>query len=440
MKRFFLLCLLAQSVGAQSTDAPPASAADPAKVKALIAQLADPKARLRDEAQAALGQIPEAEAALQEAAASHPSQEAQLRAKRLLKVLQESLWTMEWETLITTRSGGSTILRGLAASPDGRHLVGKHRGGAEVVKTDSGTSVGVLGNPCLTSIGISGIHRAIAFSPDGKWVASTDHTGSIFIDDLAKNRIQTLPAEKSKRMVRVSRSSLLGGETVALEEMEFPAETWGLAFLPDGKNLLAFSTAGLIRYDLEGKSKPMVPFNELFPIEGYTVAPRAMAVSPDGAWAALGVEVMGSKDEVVLVQVPDLSPQQRWRLPAIPASLAVPDGGKEVLIGLRGEGVHRGIPGNSFSEPLHTMGGWITGLKYAPDGKSAFFSTTVPQTPLRQIALPSGETIWTAPPAVQGYEDVVLAGPGRIAVSTTNCYIQIWKARTSSPPAIPTSR
>ena len=435
MKHIFLICLLVVSAVAQSPEPASPASVDAAGIKALISQLADPRVRMRDEAQAALGQLPEAVAALQEAAASHPSLEAQLRATKLLKVLRESIWTLESEALVTNKSDGPTVLRAVVASPDGSHLVGMHRGGAELLKTEGATPVAVLGSPCRSNTGLSGVQRAVAFSRDGRWVASADHTGSVFIDDLEKKRIHTLPAEVSKRLVRVSTRSATDPSTFTIveREVEVGIEAWGIYFLPGDKGLLLYSSAGLRRYVLGGAADPLVSLRALFPKKGSTVSPCCSASSPDGAWLALGGEVSDGTGEVILVQTSDLSVKDRWQLAAIPASLAVPDGAEEILLGLRGVGIHRATRGGGTSQLLHPTNGWITGVKYAPDGRSAFFSSTVKETPLRQIALPSGETIWTAPPAEHGYEDVVMAGPDRLAVSLNNSLIQVWKGRSVAP-------
>jgi hypothetical protein len=51
-------------------------------------------------------------------------------------------------------------------------------------------------------------------------------------------------------------------------------------------------------------------------------------------------------------------------------------------------------------------------------------------TPLRQVAYPSGEVLWSAPAFEKGAEDVVFAGPGRIVLACDDC-IRVWTHRDS---------
>jgi WD40 repeat protein len=426
--------------------AAPAQTAD--QIPALIEQLAAPKVRLRDEAQTALAAMPEAMDALKKAMESHPSEEARLRAKKLLRDFRDRQWEQTAEVKIR-KIAGNTQLRRITVSPDGSTIAGVYRGGIDLFDANLKLlrNLEAIPKPMGT---LNSILHALAFSPDGKQVASTDHTGQVFIEDLEGTLVKTLPAESKKIQVQtVTRTApsvtdpfATPGNTVTMVERDQPQEPCGLAFLPDGKRLVAFSSAGLTVYDLGGGEKKLLPLAEIFPVSGFNVAARAFALSPDGTIAGLGVEVMGSKDQIALVSVGDLKVTGRWLLPAIPSSIAVKNGGGEAVVGLRESGVLRCLPGEEWGTPFHRMGGgWISGLAFAPDEKSVFISNSGAALPLRQAAYPSGEEIWTAPPAPEGFEDVVCAGPDRIITSSTDCVIRTWDRRKLKPAAdTPASR
>ncbi|HSI63071.1 MAG TPA: hypothetical protein VLE43_08125, partial [Candidatus Saccharimonadia bacterium] len=76
----------------------------------------------------------------------------------------------------------------------------------------------------------------------------------------------------------------------------------------------------------------------------------------------------------------------------------------------------------------------LTSVAYAPDFKSAFLTSGRANAPVRQLAVPGGEEIWTAPPAPTGCYHITILGPDLMAVKTFDNRILIWKKR-SSPAA-----
>jgi hypothetical protein len=423
----------------------PATAQTPDKVSALIEQLAAPKVRLRDEAQAALAALPQALPAMREAAEQHPSAEARLRAQRLLKDFRENAWQMQVEVR-PAAPAGLTCLREAVVSPDGTLFAGVHRGGVDVYETATGKPVRRVGSPYLPAKVSDSVQRSLAISPDGKRIASTDHTHQVFVDDLSGTRLYTLPAEKTKRTVRVTTSAPAADpfssspNNVTVREIEQIAETQGLAFLPDGKGLVVFTTAGLAVHDFNGAERRLLPMPEIFTVTGFTIAARTFGISADGKTVGLGVEVMGSKDRAALVSVPELKLTAQWLLPVVPCSIAVKNGGAEALVGLRDStGVHRCLAGEEWGRPLHRMQGWVSGIAYAPDESYAMISASDATTPLRQVALPSGEEIWSAPPLAKA-EDVAFAGAGRVVVSYGDDVLRVWVHRDFSATPTPAPR
>lgn len=412
-----------------------------ADIPALIEQLAAPKVRLRDEAQTALAELPESKAALEKAAASHPSAEARLRAKNLLRDFRDKQWVPSAEAKVSAKPAGSlTQLRRITASPDGTVIAGVYRGGVELYDANMNylRTLNAVPKPAGN---MEGILHTLAFSPDGKSIAHTNHTGQIFVESLEGVILRTLPAEtkKVKFQTVTSGSSLTDpfgtGQRVTVSERDQPQEPYGVAFLPDGSGLAVFTGAGLTVHDFKGGERRLLPLADIFPVSGYTVAPRRFALSPDGIAAGLGVEVMGSKDMAALVTLADLKVTARWKFMAIPSSIAVKQGGGEAVVGLREGGVFRCVPGEEWGQSFCRGSAWISGVAYAADGQSVFFSQVSPSQPLVQVAYPSGEVLWSAPATAEGFESLACAGPDRVITGSKDCVITTWDRRSTKPAA-----
>ncbi|WP_075089495.1 hypothetical protein [Verrucomicrobium spinosum] len=131
------------------------------RVPALIEQLAEPKVRLRDEAQQALAQMLEAEPQLRAAMETHPSEEARLRLKRILKGFHDGLWTIEVQQAETHLGPDRGSLR---ATSDGAHLANLHPRGIDLVETQDLTTVRTLGRSTTGTLTL----RMLAWSKDGR--------------------------------------------------------------------------------------------------------------------------------------------------------------------------------------------------------------------------------------------------------------------------------
>jgi hypothetical protein len=414
-------------------------------IRGLIDQLAAPKVRLRDEAQAALQRMPEAAAALREAAAGHASPEAQLRAARLLRSLKEGLWAMQLEIPLS-KTEEDWIMRKVVVSPDGKWIAAAHRGGVEVWDASSSKHRTRVGSPNLNEDGMSGVFRSLAFSPDSRLIASTDHTGQIYIDEVDGKRIQVLPAATAEVTVRRMVSKLSGDplapavNTIETSEVTRPQEPCGLAFLADGSGLVSFSGAGLTLHHFKGEEPGLMPINEIFPNNDRPIVPRAFSLSADGGTVALGLEVMGSKDRAALIAIPALTKTGEWFLPAIPTSIAVKRGGQELLVGVRDLGVLRCTPGVDEPVPLHRISNWVSGIAYAPDETSFFLSCSNNNHPMRQIALPAGTEIWAAPAAEAGFEDVAFPAADRIIATRHDNHLLLWTRQYAPDISTPAAR
>src|SRR5688572_11146009 len=151
------------------------AAADP-DIPALIRQLGSSRVRLRDEADAALRHLPQAEVELRAIAEANPNEEAGLRATAILKVHRAlfPLWTIAASVAAPPPPPGVryTMLRHACASPDGKFVVSMFSGGALVSDGQSAEQLRVVGAPGIMSGGNwDGVRRAVAVSPDSQWIA-----------------------------------------------------------------------------------------------------------------------------------------------------------------------------------------------------------------------------------------------------------------------------
>ncbi len=181
-------------------------------------------------------------------------------AEKLLNACPVQLRNWEWGYLkrlcrldmLVLRSifRDSNIATSIVFSPDGKR-----------VATNSGESAKIwdvfTGKEILILTGHKDRVNCVAFSPDGKWLATGDKKARIW-------------------------DTATGGEVLTLDGHIFSIES--VAYSPDGKRLATGGMDGIAMiWDL-------VTGKEVFKLYGYTESIASVVFSPDGKWLATGNE------------------------------------------------------------------------------------------------------------------------------------------------------
>jgi hypothetical protein len=412
MKRIIIMLWCAASLSAQE------SATESVNIQKLIEQLAAPKVRLRDEAQQVLAQRLDAEPMMRAAMESHPSEEARLRLKRILKGFRDGLWTLECQQ---AEANGGPDRGQMRATGDGSLLANLHSSGIEILNASDLTPVRTLGK---STTGILTL-RALAWAPDGKRLAFSNQSGSVMVEDDAGKRLLTLPPEM-RQMNPNNPNAKQMAPPVALE------------FVPGTQGLLVFTNAGLTLHEPGGGEPKRATVQKLFPEMTRNILAQSMAVSRDGKAVALAFEVPGPEEDLVaMVSLSSMTVSWTSKISVTPRWIAVNHDGSEALVAMRERGVVRCAADAPLAITVSRSIDDLTSVAYAPDERSAFLTSGRANAPVRELSLPGGDEIWTAAAAPTGCFHLTMLGPERIAVKTFDNRILIWRKRQSSasPPS-----
>ncbi|MBN8457865.1 MAG: WD40 repeat domain-containing protein [Verrucomicrobia bacterium] len=223
------LTLMAQPCGAQSQSLPA-----PPDIPALIAQLANPKVRLRDEAEAKLRLLPDAAGALENAAANHPSEEARARARKILNSAIRNRWYLAADLANGHLQGYVRAPMRIAVSNDLKYFLTQGQDRACLWDGASLNPLHRFGQPNGSLPGWEGAAPiiSITLSPDGKTALTTNDYGIIYATDTATGRLRT-----SWRCFDMVYDVSAQSNRQAV---------WGVSYTPDGKNLVAGGREGWI--------------------------------------------------------------------------------------------------------------------------------------------------------------------------------------------------
>jgi hypothetical protein len=425
MKLPALLTLLTLPLAAQ-TSPPPAEDL----VGALIEQLAAPKVRLRDEAQTALAEMPEAEPALRAAAESHPSEEARMRVRSLLKGFKKRMWELLHESPVQTNPE-MMLAQPVRSAGDGRHFLTVSRGRAALwdAETFAEISAAEPPPPVGAPVNVNRFRRLLAMSADGKRIACTDATSQVVITETAGGAVvRAIPAETTQ--VTVSTLAADGTRTPrTIDRVQMPL---AIELTADGGALLVLSHAGVALHLLADGTQRKLPTSEVFPEAAVPVTPRAISISGDGKLAAVGCYFQGKTDQMVMLSLPAMEVTAKIPLPHVPVALTLNGDGSEVLVSLQQGGVIQFPVSSPAARKSMRSTGMVTSLQYAPDGKSAFLAGNKPEAALCQVALNSGEAIWTAPPDKAGCFNVAFVTNDCIATTWNDGSLRVWKKRSAA--------
>ena len=386
-------CMVMTSVQAQDTG-----------LTKFIEQLANPKVRLRDKAQKELLRHPEAEAQMRAALETMQSEEAQVRLKRILKRLHDQRWQMEWQQPQPRPFLDRGVLRG---TPDGAWIAHIYGGGAEVFDARTYTTHRIQGKPTTNMV-----MRVLAFSDDGKYLTFANKAGGVWEENELGQRLRLLPLEKR-----------------GTNEVVVPVAA---DYIPGTRRLVILSSLGLALHEPGVVLPRRITLKQAFPGITVNIIPAVLAISGDGTTASIGVEIAGQGAEMMAtVDLQTMKSKWTSTVGATPRGIALNRDGTEALVALPERGLERCTAKSPEAVSVSRTIGDLTSVAYAPDYQTAFITSSRPNTPIRQLALPSGDELWTSPPMLDGCYNVTVLGKDRIAAKLSDNTIVVWKRRTS---------
>ncbi|PYS84211.1 MAG: hypothetical protein DMF67_05950 [Acidobacteria bacterium] len=235
-----------------------------------------------------------------------------------------SYWTTGRYKLIATQHAHHDNGRAVAFSPDGRLVA---TGADYIVLWDAATRTK------LARLEHTAIVWSLAFSPDGRWLVSTHGDGAILVWDVAER----------------ARAADLGGHSAPVR---------GVAFSPDGRRVASASEDGsVIVWDAVLGQKEAV-------LTGHRTRVSAVAFAPDGRWVA-SVDVDGN---VIVWDVDRRTPHLAYKQHGNDYALAVSPDGRFVADSY---GVHDSADGHAVVafDRSGLAGDQMYGVSFSPDGR-----------------------------------------------------------------------
>ncbi len=235
-------------------------------------------------------------------------------------------------------------LRAVALSPDGRYLATGDSAGSLYLRKFSNAESQPLGYQLWRLTGHTDSISSLVFSPDGRWLASGGYDDQIYLWDVAS------------------------GERVYGPLSGQQGNLWALAFSLDGLTLISAGADGrVLLWEVGG----ITPISRSLAVELGIIS--SLAVSPDGTILAIGtgegrVHLWGMDDFKPLGQ--PLAGHDRLvrSLAFSPDSRMLASGGDDKLIVLWDMDHASATYGKQIGTPLSGHDGWVTSLAFNANG------------------------------------------------------------------------
>ncbi len=371
------------------------------------------------------------------------------RAEELLDDCPEHLRGWEWHFLKRQRYGktpplhhSSTVTR-VAFSPDGRQLASVCMDGTfQVRDAQTGRILHTLESQAVLAGGA--LCRSLGYSPDSRYLAMARNDGLVQLWDATEGRLlRTLKGHKGAAFQAQfspdGRTLASGGadRTVRLwdaasgqalrEFPDHPSAVKGVAFRPDGRSVVAACDDGTVKVWDRSTGQ------QTFSFHGETVA------NPYGAWFSpdarrLGWGCMDGSVKVWDTTTGQLEIDRQSNLHQCRAVSFSPDGTRIALAGF--DGTIRILDAGSGREMLTIFGhvSLVADATFSPDGNkiaSGSYDHTLriwDATPLDSDPL-AGHCVTLAEPE-QGVSGVAFSPDGRwLAAATWNGIVKLWENR-----------
>jgi WD40 repeat protein/serine/threonine protein kinase/energy-coupling factor transporter ATP-binding protein EcfA2 len=315
---------------------------------------------------------------------------------------------------------------------------------ADTFEARNSLLMALLSNPHLTAF-LSGHHdavRSVAFSPDGRLIASGSRDGAIMVWDAATRRALGQPltghtdrvnsvafspdgrllasggADNTIRLWDVATGAPRGQPLTGHEDA-----VWSVAFSPDGKTLASGSSDGTVMlWDVETGERLMPP------LTGHQDEVYTVAFSPDGQrLASAGADMM-----IILWDVStgepageSLSGHEDWiySLAFSPDGRLLASGGADNTIRLWD--VETGDP---VGLPLQGHTDWVRHVTFSPDGAQLISASSDDTVRLWDVATGTalltlaghGGEVWSVAVGPDGYTLVSGDADGRVVLWNTS--------------------
>ncbi|MEK7952125.1 glutamine amidotransferase [Luteolibacter soli] len=390
------------------------------EIATLIEQLGAPKVRLRDEAEEKLRRMPQAQAALKEAAKSAASPEARLRAEGLLGSIAQVRWILDATLSGHETAGTNRKLGAMVVDEKGQKLYTRSQDGVRQWDLTTLKPGLLMGNELST--GTSWVNVApmisLMLSPDGGTLISTDNSGNVVINDTAtgeqKNMVPTAtPQTRTMQMP--------DGTTQTAQVYQAVPVPW-VGITPDNK-LLTSSLDFTVKFWDPSTYEPL-PGEFKLPHIGH-----AFTFTPDGKYMIISLDKSGEPDFIWVRSLETGAYVCQIEVADRPNTLRVNKDGSQLLASNR----------NGFAYLWSLKDGVLSNERviartakpsncavYSPDEKSIFVASDDPDCCVSEYDVETGEAVWVHPRSGFGVHTIAFLPDGRLAGTCTDIKLRIW--------------
>ena len=410
----FTAMLLPADTRAQATANPPNR-----DIPALIQQLGDPKVRLRDEAEAALRTLPAAAPALEEAMTSHPSEEARVRARKIIDSITRNRWHLAADLSHGHLPGYVRPPLLIAVSNDQKRFLTQGQDRACIWDTATFNPVHRIGKSNGLLPGWEGAAPVYAFaiSPDGRTAITADDDGNLYEYD----------AETGKLRRSWFNFDLEFGESVP-PNMKV---VWCVSFTPDGKKIVTGGQDGRILI------RAADTLERVAALQVSIHTHRYLFFSPDARWLLVIEDLPGEIDYITVIDTQTWQQTGRRPIRDLINSLAFLDGGKRFIASGRNGyiAIWDFDPMTGAIGAEHKWGNYaaeVSGIVLSADEKSIMVASGASGKALCEYDLDNPKILWSHS-TTPGVAAIAALGTERFITSDWDHHLRVWR---KTPPTV----